>query len=149
LRAVRPGISLTSDFIVGFPGETDADFEATLKLIDEVGFDNSFSFLYSARPGTPAASLQDDTPHAVKAARLTRLQQRVEQQATAISQAMIGSVQRILVENVSSKDSKRLFGRTDNNRVVSFEGHPRLVNHYTEVKILDGSARSLHGEKVE
>ncbi len=149
LRAVRPGLSLTSDFIVGFPGETDADFEATLKLIDEVGFDNSFSFLYSARPGTPAASLQDDTPHGVKAARLTRLQQRVEQQATAISQAMIGSVQRILVENVSSKDSKRLFGRTDNNRVVSFEGHPRLVNHYTEVKILDGSARSLHGEKVE
>jgi len=146
LRAVRPDIALSSDFIVGFPGETEADFEATMKLIDEVGFDNSFSFIYSARPGTPAASLQDDTPQAVKAERLTRLQQRIEEQALTISQAMIGSVQRVLVENVSSKDSKRLFGRTDNNRVVSFEGHPRLVNRYTDVKITEGSARSLHGE---
>jgi tRNA-2-methylthio-N6-dimethylallyladenosine synthase len=149
LRAVRPDIALSSDFIVGFPGETEADFEATMKLIDEVGFDNSFSFIYSARPGTPAASLQDDTPQEVKAERLTRLQQRIEEQALAISQAMIGSVQRVLVENVSSKDSKRLFGRTDNNRVVSFEGHPSLVNHYTDVKITEGSARSLHGEKAE
>jgi tRNA-2-methylthio-N6-dimethylallyladenosine synthase len=148
LRTARPDIALSSDFIVGFPGETEADFEATMKLIDEVGFDNSFSFIYSARPGTPAAFLPDDTPQAVKSARLTRLQQRIEEQALAISQAMIGSVQRVLVENVSSKDSKRLFGRTDNNRVVSFEGDPNLVNHYTDVRITEGSPRSLHGEAV-
>ncbi|MBI5750550.1 MAG: tRNA (N6-isopentenyl adenosine(37)-C2)-methylthiotransferase MiaB [Hydrogenophilales bacterium] len=149
LRAVRPDMALSSDFIVGFPGETGADFEATMKLIDEVGFDNSFSFIYSARPGTPAASLHDDTPQAVKAARLTRLQQRIEEQALAISQAMIGSVQHVLVDNVSSRDGGRLIGRTDNNRVVSFEGHSRLVHHYADVRITEGSARSLHGEKID
>ncbi|OFZ69753.1 MAG: tRNA (N6-isopentenyl adenosine(37)-C2)-methylthiotransferase MiaB [Betaproteobacteria bacterium RBG_16_58_11] len=148
LRAVRPDMVLSSDFIVGFPGETEADFEATMKLIDEVGFDASFSFIYSARPGTPAASLQDDTPLAVKAERLTHLQQRIEAQALAISQAMLGSVQRVLVENVSSKDGSRLIGRTDNNRVVSFAGHPRLIHHYTDVKITEASARSLRGEAV-
>ncbi|MDP1682812.1 MAG: tRNA (N6-isopentenyl adenosine(37)-C2)-methylthiotransferase MiaB [Burkholderiales bacterium] len=148
LRAVRPDMVLSSDFIVGFPGETEADFEATMKLIDEVGFDASFSFIYSARPGTPAASLQDDTPQAVKADRLTRLQQRIEAQALAISQAMLGSVQRVLVENVSSKDGSRLIGRTDNNRVVSFVGHSRLIHHYTDVKITEASARSLRGEAV-
>ena len=146
LRAVRPDLTLTSDFIIGFPGETDADFEATLRLIEEVNFDASFSFVYSARPGTPAASLPDDTPQAVKAERLTRVQQRIEAQALAISQAMIGSVQRLLVENVSSKDGKRLIGRTDNNRVLSFEGHPRLIHHYTDVTVTHASARSLRGE---
>jgi tRNA-2-methylthio-N6-dimethylallyladenosine synthase len=148
LRAVRPDLSLSSDFIIGFPGETDADFDATMKLIDDVGFDTSFSFIYSPRPGTPAASLIDDTPHAVKAQRLNRLQQRIEEQALVCSQAMRGSVQRVLVENVSSKDGRRLIGRTDNNRVVSFEGQPRLVHHFAEVKITEGSARSLHGEAV-
>ena len=148
LRAVRPDMTLTSDFIVGFPGETDADFEATMKLIEDVGFDASFSFLYSARPGTPAASLEDTTPHTVKAARLKRLQQRIDEQALVISQAMIGSVQHVLVENVSSKDGERLIGRTDNNRVVSFAGSADLIHHYTDVKIIHASARNLRGEAV-
>jgi len=148
LRAVRPSMTLTSDFIVGFPGETDADFEATMKLIEDVGFDASFSFLYSARPGTPAASLQDDTPQAVKAERLKRLQQRIDAQALVISQAMIGSVQRVLVENVSSKDGERLIGRTDNNRVVSFSGEADLIHHYADVKITEATARNLRGEAV-
>jgi len=148
LRAVRPDMTLTSDFIVGFPGETDADFEATMKLIEDVGFDASFSFLYSARPGTPAASLEDTTPKTVKAARLKRLQQRIDEQALVISQAMIGSVQHVLVENVSSKDGERLIGRTDNNRVVSFAGGADLIHHYTDVKIIHASARNLRGEAV-
>ena len=148
LRAVRPDMTLTSDFIVGFPGETDADFEATMKLIEDVGFDASFSFLYSARPGTPAASLEDTTPQTVKAARLKRLQQRIDEQALVISQAMIGSVQHVLVENVSSKDGERLIGRTDNNRVVSFAGGADLIHHYTDVKIIHASARNLRGEAV-
>ena len=148
LRAVRPDMTLTSDFIVGFPGETDADFEATMKLIEEVGFDASFSFLYSARPGTPAASLDDTTPQTVKAERLKRLQQRIDAQALVISQAMIGSTQRVLVENVSSKDGERLIGRTDNNRVVSFVGGADLIHHYTDVKITEASARNLRGEAL-
>ena len=148
LRAVRPSMTLTSDFIVGFPGETDADFEATMKLIEEVGFDASFSFLYSARPGTPAASLDDTTPQTVKAERLKRLQQRIDAQALVISQAMIGSTQRVLVENVSSKDGERLIGRTDNNRVVSFVGGADLIHHYTDVKITEASARNLRGEAL-
>ena len=148
LRAVRPSMTLTSDFIVGFPGETDADFEATMKLIEDVGFDASFSFLYSARPGTPAASLEDTTPQAVKAERLKRLQQRIDAQALVISQAMIGSTQRVLVENVSSKDGDRLIGRTDNNRVVSFVGGADLIHHYTDVKITEASARNLRGDAV-
>ena len=148
LRAVRPSMTLTSDFIVGFPGETDADFEATMKLIEDVGFDASFSFLYSARPGTPAASLEDTTPQTVKAARLKRLQQRIDEQALVISQAMIGSTQRVLVENLSSKDGERLIGRTDNNRVVSFAGGADLIHHYADVKITEASARNLRGEAV-
>ena len=148
LRAVRPSMTLTSDFIVGFPGETDADFEATMKLIEDVGFDASFSFLYSARPGTPAASLEDTTPQTVKAARLKRLQQRIDEQALVISQAMIGSTQRVLVENLSSKDGERLIGRTDNNRVVSFAGGADLIHHYTDVKITEASARNVRGEAV-
>ena len=119
-----------------------------MKLIEDVGFDASFSFLYSARPGTPAASLEDTTPQTVKAARLKRLQQRIDEQALVISQAMIGSTQRVLVENLSSKDGERLIGRTDNNRVVSFAGGADLIHHYTDVKITEASARNLRGEAV-
>jgi tRNA-2-methylthio-N6-dimethylallyladenosine synthase len=120
LRAARPDLSLSSDFIVGFPGETDDDFEKTMKLIDDVGFDASFSFLYSSRPGTPAAELADDTPQAVKLERLLRLQKRIDELAQAVSRAMVGSVQRVLVEGLSKKDANELAGRTDNNRVVNF-----------------------------
>jgi hypothetical protein len=122
LRAARPDLSLSSDFIVGFPGETADDFEKTMKLIDEVGFDASFSFLYSARPGTPAAELADDTPQSLKLERLLRLQKRIDELAQAVSAAMVGSVQRVLVEGVSKKDRRELAGRTDNNRVVNFAG---------------------------
>lgn len=148
LRAVRPDISLSSDFIVGFPGETEADFEATLRLVEEVGFDASFSFIYSPRPGTPAAALPDDTPMEVKTARLMRLQKRLEEQAQAISRAMVGSVQRVLVEGASRKDPNELAGRTDNNRVVNFRGHPRLVNQFVEVRITEALPHSLRGEVV-
>lgn len=146
LRAVRPDISLSSDFIVGFPGETEADFEATLRLVEEVGFDASFSFIYSPRPGTPAAQLPDDTPMEVKTKRLMRLQKRLEEQAQAISRAMVGSVQRVLVEGASRKDPNELAGRTDNNRVVNFRGHPRLLNQFVEVRITEALPHSLRGE---
>ncbi|MEJ5210932.1 MAG: tRNA (N6-isopentenyl adenosine(37)-C2)-methylthiotransferase MiaB [Burkholderiales bacterium] len=148
LRAVRPDISLSSDFIVGFPGETEADFEATMRLVEEVGFDASFSFIYSPRPGTPAAALPDDTPMEVKTARLMRLQKRLEEQAQAISRAMVGSVQRVLVEGASRKDPNELAGRTDNNRVVNFRGHPRLLNQFVEVRITEALPHSLRGEVV-
>jgi tRNA-2-methylthio-N6-dimethylallyladenosine synthase len=150
LRAARPGISLSSDFIVGFPGETAEDFEKTMKLIDEVGFDASFSFLYSPRPGTPAADLIDDTPRALRLERLTCLQQRIEELARAASSAMVGTVQRVLVEGPSKKDGKELAGRTDNNRVVNFEGGPasgaRLRNRFVEVRITSALPHSLRGE---
>jgi tRNA-2-methylthio-N6-dimethylallyladenosine synthase len=148
LRAVRPDISLSSDFIIGFPGETEADFEATMKLVEDVGFDSSFSFIYSPRPGTPAAELPDDTPQDVKAERLMRLQKRIEEQAFAISQAMVGTVQRVLVEGASKKDANELSGRTDNNRVVNFVGHPRLANHFIGVRITEALPHSLRGEAV-
>jgi tRNA-2-methylthio-N6-dimethylallyladenosine synthase len=148
LRAARPDISLSTDFIVGFPGETEADFEATLKLIEEVGFDASFSFLYSPRPGTPAAELADDTPQDVKARRLKRLQKRIEAQAQAISAAMVGTVQRILVEGVSKKDASELAGRTDNNRIVNFAGQPRLAGRFVDVLITAALPHSLRGEIV-
>lgn len=148
LRAVRPDLSLSSDFIVGFPGETEADFEATMKLIDEVGFDTSFSFVYSIRPGTPAADLPDDTPQEVKLARLARLQKRIEEQAQAISAQMVGSRQRILVEGVSRKDANELAGRTDNNRVVNFPGAERLIGQFVEVTITAALPHSLRGEIV-
>ena len=148
LRAARPDISLSTDFIVGFPGETEADFEATMKLIDEVGFDASFSFLYSPRPGTPAAELADDTPQDVKARRLKRLQKRIEAQAQAISAAMVGTVQRILVEGVSKKDASELAGRTDNNRIVNFAGQPRLAGRFVDVLITAALPQSLRGESV-
>ncbi|HJW25343.1 MAG TPA: tRNA (N6-isopentenyl adenosine(37)-C2)-methylthiotransferase MiaB [Rhodocyclaceae bacterium] len=148
LRAVRPDISMSSDFIVGFPGETEEDFEKTMKLIDDVGFDTSFSFIYSPRPGTPAVELADDTPAEIKSARLSRLQKRIEEQAHAISEAMVGSIQRVLVEGPSKKDAGELAGRTDNNRVVNFVGNPRLINTFVEVRITAALPHSLRGEIV-
>ncbi|HEV8517152.1 MAG TPA: tRNA (N6-isopentenyl adenosine(37)-C2)-methylthiotransferase MiaB [Burkholderiales bacterium] len=148
LREIRPGISISSDFIVGFPGETDADFEATLKLIEDIHFDSSFSFIYSPRPGTPAAELPDATPQAIKLARLHRLQALLEAQAQTISHAMVGTTQRILVEGASRKDARELTGRTDNNRPVNFAGDPRLCGQFVEVTITAALARSLRGEIV-
>ncbi len=148
LRVARPDISLSSDFIVGFPGETEEDFEKTMKLIEDVGFDTSFSFVYSPRPGTPAVELEDDTPQDVKLARLARLQKRIEEQAMVISQAMVGTVQRVLVEGTSKKDANELAGRTDNNRVVNFVGNPRLINHFVDVTITSALPHSLRGEIV-
>lgn len=148
LRAVRPDISISSDFIVGFPGETEDDFEKTMGLIEEVGFDTSFSFLFSPRPGTPAAEMTDSTPDEVKSARLARLQKRIEAQAQVISQAMVGTVQRVLVEGPSKKDPGELAGRTDNNRVVNFVGNPRQINHFVTVKITSALPHSLRGEVV-
>ncbi|MBV2264045.1 MAG: tRNA (N6-isopentenyl adenosine(37)-C2)-methylthiotransferase MiaB, partial [Thauera sp.] len=148
LRAVRPDLSLSSDFIVGFPGETAEDFEKTMKLIDEVGFDASFSFMYSARPGTPAADLADDTPQPLKLERLMRLQKRIEELAQAVSQGMVGSIQRVLVEGVSRKDERELAGRTDNNRIVNFEGNPRLIHRFVDVRITAALPHSLRGEIV-
>lgn len=146
LRAVRPDISIATDFIVGFPGEREADFEATMNLIDEVGFDNSFSFVFSPRPGTPAASLPDDTPQEVKLARLYRLQEKIRAQAAAISAAMVGTVQRVLVEGPSKKDPGELSGRTENNRVVNFAGDPNLIGRMVEVTITQALPNSLRGE---
>jgi tRNA-2-methylthio-N6-dimethylallyladenosine synthase len=148
LRAARPDLSLSSDFIVGFPGETAEDFEKTMKLIDEIGFDASFSFLYSPRPGTPAAELADDTPQELKTERLMRLQQRVEELAQQVSKAMVGSVQRSLVEGLSRKDGKELAARTDNNRVVNFAGNPRLVHRFVDLRITSAKPHSLRGEIV-
>ena len=146
LRAARPGVSISSDFIVGFPGETDADFEATLKLAADIGCDASFSFVYSPRPGTPAAELPDATPHAVKLARLQRLQLQLESQALAISAAMVGTVQRVLVEGAAKKNTLELCGRTDNNRVVNFAGHPRLAGRFVDITITAVRPHSLRGE---
>ena len=148
LRAARPDISLSSDFIVGFPGETDDDFEKTMKLIEDVGFDSSFSFIYSPRPGTPAVEMEDSTPAAVKSARLSRLQKRIDEQAQVISQAMVGSVQRVLVEGTSKKDVHELAGRTDNNRIVNFAGNARLINTFVDVRITSALSHSLRGEIV-
>lgn len=148
LRAARPDIAISSDFIVGFPGETEEDFEKTMKLIDEVGFDTSFSFLFSPRPGTPAAEMTDDTPAELKSARLMRLQKRVEEHAQTISQAMVGSVQRVLVEGLSKKNPGELAGRTDNNRIVNFVGNPRQINHFVDVKITEVWSHTLRGEVV-
>ncbi len=148
LRGARPDLALSSDFIVGFPGETAEDFEKTMKLIDEVGFDASFSFLYSPRPGTPAAELADDTPHELKTERLMRLQQRIEDLAQQVSKAMVGSVQRSLVEGLSRKDGGELAARTDNNRVVNFAGNPRLVHRFVDLRITSAKPHSLRGEIV-
>ncbi|MFN4324885.1 MAG: tRNA (N6-isopentenyl adenosine(37)-C2)-methylthiotransferase MiaB [Azonexus sp.] len=148
LRAARPDISLSTDFIVGFPGETDEDFEKTMKLIDDVAFDASFSFIYSPRPGTPALELDDNTPADVKSARLSRLQKRIDELAQAVSRSMVGTVQRVLVEGTSKKDANELAGRTDNNRIVNFAGNPRLINTFVEVRITEALPHSLRGEIV-
>ena len=152
LRTVRPDLSLSSDFIVGFPGETEEDFEKTMKLIDEVGFDTSFSFVYSARPGTPAADLDDPIPQEMKLRWLARLQKRIDEQAQAINQSMVGSHQRILVEGVSKKSENELAGRTANNRVVNFPidspHQMRLINQFVDVKITAALPHSLRGEII-
>ncbi|QCO68148.1 tRNA (N6-isopentenyl adenosine(37)-C2)-methylthiotransferase MiaB [Luteimonas yindakuii] len=145
LRAVRPDICLSSDFIVGFPGETDADFEKTMKLIEEVGFDQSFSFIYSRRPGTPAADLEDDTPDAVKHARLERLQAAINANARRINEAMVGSVQRVLVEGVSRRSDSELTGRTENMRFVNFPAPKRLIGQFVDVLVTEAMSNSLRG----
>jgi tRNA-2-methylthio-N6-dimethylallyladenosine synthase len=146
LRAACPTVSISSDFIVGFPGESDADFEATMRLVEEIGFDASFSFIYSRRPGTPAAALPDDTPHEVKLARLKRLQAKIEQQAQVISRGMVGTRQRVLVEGPAKKDAAELAGRTANNRVVNFPGARALVGRLVDVTITSALPHSLRGE---
>ncbi|GAB2898538.1 tRNA (N6-isopentenyl adenosine(37)-C2)-methylthiotransferase MiaB [Uliginosibacterium flavum] len=146
LRAARPDLSLSTDFIVGFPGETEADFEATMKLIEDIGFDTSFSFIFSRRPGTPAAEMHDDTAPELKLARLARLQKRIEEMAAVISEDMVGTTQRVLVERLSRKDANEMAGRTDNNRVVNFKGNPRQIGHFVNVKITSALPHSLRGE---
>jgi tRNA-2-methylthio-N6-dimethylallyladenosine synthase len=146
LRAVRPDILVSSDFIVGFPGETDADFEAMMKLIDDIEFDNSFSFLFSPRPGTPAANLTDDTPHEVKQARLQRLQAVINANVKRYSDAMVGSIQKVLVEGPAVRDANELQGRTEHNRVVNFAGSAELIGQLIDVKITHSNNFSLRGE---
>jgi tRNA-2-methylthio-N6-dimethylallyladenosine synthase len=148
LRAVRPDISLSSDFIVGFPGETEADFQQTLELIADVGFDQSFSFIYSRRPGTPAASLPDDVTHEVKQRRLEDLQAQLNRQARRISLAMVGSTQRVMVEKHSRRDPRQLAGRTENMRWVNFDGPHSLVDRFAEVCITEAMPNSLRGRLV-
>jgi tRNA-2-methylthio-N6-dimethylallyladenosine synthase len=148
LREKRPDIALSSDFIVGFPGETERDFEDTMKLIRDLDFDQSFSFIFSARPGTPAANLPDDTPLEVKKERLMRLQEQINAQAARYSRAMVGTTQRILVEGTSKKNAEQLSGRTENNRVVNFDGNPRLVGHFADVVITEALSNSLRGRVV-
>ncbi|SCK09972.1 tRNA (N6-isopentenyl adenosine(37)-C2)-methylthiotransferase MiaB [Vogesella sp. LIG4] len=146
LRALRPDLCLSSDFIVGFPGETEADFEATLKLVKDLEFDFSFVFIYSPRPGTPAANLPDDTPHKEKVRRLEALNEVIEARGFDINKSMVGSVQHVLVEAISKKDPNMLAGRTANNRVVNFHGNPRLINQMIEVVITEAFPHSLGGE---
>jgi tRNA-2-methylthio-N6-dimethylallyladenosine synthase len=148
LRLTRPEISLSTDFIVGFPGETEEDFEKTMSLIDEIGFDASFSFLFSARPGTPAAEMVDTTAQELKTQRLMRLQKSIEDHAYVISQAMVGTVQRVLVERRAKKNAMELAGRTANNRVVNFPGSERLIGQFIDVRISDALPHSLRGEVV-
>lgn len=146
LMKARPDLTLSSDFIVGFPGETDKDFEDTMNLIETIGFDNSYSFIFSARPGTPAASLADDTPMAVKKERLARLQALITRQAAAISASMVGSVQRVLVDRPARKNPDEISGRTENNRVVNFAGDRSLIGQFANVRITEALPNSLRGE---
>ena len=145
LREVRPDICLTTDLIVGFPGETERDFEATLDLVREIGFDQSFSFIYSPRPGTPASSLPDDVAHAEKQARLERLQAQLNAQSQVISRGMVGTTQRVLVERPSKRDTRQLAGRTENNRWVNFDGPASLINRFADVVITEAMPNSLRG----
>ncbi|MEF9944738.1 MAG: tRNA (N6-isopentenyl adenosine(37)-C2)-methylthiotransferase MiaB, partial [Burkholderiaceae bacterium] len=146
LRAARPDICIATDFIVGFPGETQDDFDKTMKLIEDVGFDASFSFIYSKRPGTPAADLEDDTPHEVKLARLQQLQAAIEANAAKVSQAMVGTVQKILVEGVARRGEGMMMGRTENNRIVNFVGPERLAGQMIDVTITEAFPHSLRAE---
>ena len=148
LKAVRPDISLSSDFIVGYPGETEADFEDTMDLIEALGFDHSYSFVYSPRPGTPAADIADDVPLEEKKRRLQRLQNRINETAAAISQSMVDTVQTVLVEGTSKKDGRELSGRTENNRVVNFPGDPRMIGQFVDVLITGAMPNSLRGRWV-
>jgi tRNA-2-methylthio-N6-dimethylallyladenosine synthase len=148
LREARPDISLTSDFIIGFPGETERDFEATMKLIEDVGFDQSFSFLYSRRPGTPAASLPDDVPLEIKQRWLSTLQARINEDSRAISKRMVGQVERVLVERPSTRNSRQLAGRTENNRWVNFDGPSSLIDRFADVVITEAMPNSLRGRLV-
>ena len=149
LRAARPNLTLSSDFIVGFPGETEEDFEKTMKLIEDVGFDTSFSFVYSRRPGTPAADLSDDTPQDVKLRRLQRLQALINEQAAAIARGMIGTRQRLLVEGPSRRDPNELMGRTENNRIVNFAAPARLIGQMVDVIITDAHTNSLRARVAD
>ncbi|MEI2418114.1 tRNA (N6-isopentenyl adenosine(37)-C2)-methylthiotransferase MiaB [Orrella sp. JC864] len=149
LRAARPGLTLSSDFIVGFPGETEEDFGKTMKLIEDVGFDTAFSFIYSRRPGTPAADLADDTPQALKLQRLQRLQALLAEQAAAISQSMVGTRQRLLVEGPSRRDPSELMGRTENNRIVNFQGPARLIGQMVEAEITQAYTNSLRARVAD
>ena len=149
LLEVRPQMTISSDFIIGFPGESDADFEATMDLIKAIGFDHSYSFIYSPRPGTPAADFPDDVPLEVKKARLARLQEQIKQQAQAISQAMVGTVQQVLVERISHRNEQQLSSRTENNRVVNFDAGAELIGQFVAVRITEARPYSLQGELVE
>ena len=150
LRRIRPNISLSSDFIIGFPGETETDFAATMKLIEDIGFDTSFSFVYSARPGTPAAELRDEVPETIKKQRLHILQARIAQQARQISESMVGTQQRILVTGPAKKDPGQLSGRTENNRVVNFAcENGALIGQFAEVEIMAAYTNSLLGRQIE
>jgi tRNA-2-methylthio-N6-dimethylallyladenosine synthase len=146
LREARPDITISSDFIIGFPGETDEDFEHTMKLIADIDFDHSFSFIYSRRPGTPAAELEDDVPHQVKQERLSRLQNQINNQAMRYSRQMVGTVQSVLVERTSKKDDSQLAGRTEKNRVVNFSGPKALIGEFVDVLITEALPNSLRGE---
>ena len=148
LRAQRPDLCLSSDFIIGFPGETEADFEATMNLIRELDFDASFSFIYSKRPGTPAADYPDDVSAELKSQRLTKLQAQLEAQAQVVNQAMVGTRQRVLVEGHARKNAEEFAGRTDNNRIVNFAGQPRLIGQFVEVTVTQALSHSLRGEVV-
>ena len=148
IRAIRPDMAMSSDFIVGFPGETEEDFNKMMKLIDDIGFDNSFSFIFSPRPGTPAANLHDDTPHDVKLRRLQHLQGVINNNIKRISESRLGTVQRILVEGASKRDATELMGRTECNRVVNFVGQPRLVGQLVDVRVTETRSYTLRGEVV-
>ena len=148
LREIRPDISISTDIIVGFPGESAEDFEATMKLVEEIHFDHSFSFIYSARPGTPAANLPDDVPMEEKKERLSRLQALLTAQANQISEEMVGTTQRILVDRPSRNNPKELAGRTENNRVVNFEAPQSLIGHFCDVVITEARPNSLRGRLV-
>jgi tRNA-2-methylthio-N6-dimethylallyladenosine synthase len=145
LRAVRPGISIATDIIVGFPGETEQDFAATMRLVEDVGFDQSFSFIYSRRPGTPAASLPDDVTHDEKQKRLEALQARINAHSQSISESMVGSVQRVLVERPSRRGGRQLAGRTENMRWVNFDGPETLLNQFADVRVTEALRNSLRG----